>query len=60
MASKPKPPQAIVTALSGLPRRCPSCWQTVPARTSESGGVTRLSCEACGWTERYLIVERAS
>jgi hypothetical protein len=55
--SKPKPPQAIVTASAGLPRHCPSCWFGVPTRTSESGGVTRLTC-SCGWTERYLVVDR--
>lgn len=58
MASKPKTPQAIVTTAAKTPRRCPACWQTVPTRTSESGGVTRLTCPNCQWSERYLILEK--
>ena len=54
MASKPNGP--ILTL--ALPVRCPALWDSVPARTSESGGVTRLTCAACGWSERYLVVAR--
>lgn len=55
MASKPKPPTAILTTAAQTPHRCPACWSHVPTRTSESGGVTRLTC-GCGWSERYRIV----
>jgi RNase P subunit RPR2 len=55
MPSTPKPPTAIVTTSAQLPRRCPACWMAVPTRTSESGGVTRLTCGACGWSERYIV-----
>jgi hypothetical protein len=55
---KSKPEPAIVTLAARVPRRCPANWDRVPTRTSESGGVTRLTCEGCGWTERYLVVER--
>lgn len=55
-----KPAQSpIVTTEANLPsRRCPALWDSVPVRTSESGGVTRLTCEACGWSERYLVVAK--
>lgn len=53
-----KPAQGpILTTAAGVPRRCPALWDSVPTRTSESGGVTRLSCP-CGWSERYIVVER--
>lgn len=55
---KPKRETAIATTASGLPRRCPANWDSVPTRTSESGGVTRLTCGACGWSERYLVVDQ--
>lgn len=51
-------PGPIVTTAAGVPRKCPACWQTVPTRTSESGGVTRLTCPNCQWSERYLILEK--
>lgn len=56
--SKPKPAPFITTTAAQLPRRCPACWQTVPTRTSESGGVTRLTCGACQWSERYMVTDR--
>lgn len=56
---KPKPSApSIRTTASGVPRRCPACWGSVPVRTSESGGVVRLTCPACGWSERYLVVDK--
>jgi hypothetical protein len=55
---KAKPAPAIITLASGLPRRCPANWDRVPTRTSESGGVIRLTCGGCGWSERYLVVEK--
>lgn len=48
----------IHTIAAQLPRRCPAQWDAVPVRTSESGGVTRLTCPVCGWSERYLVVDR--
>lgn len=48
----------IMTTAAGLPRRCPALWDSVPVRTQESGGVTRLTCMSCNWTERYLVLER--
>lgn len=55
--SKPAAP-AIVTTADRVPRRCPRNWDSTPVRTSESGGVVRLTCWACGWSERYLVVDR--
>jgi hypothetical protein len=55
--SKRKPSQdAIDTTAEKLPRRCPACIQTVTT-TRESGAVTRLTCTACQWTERYRVVD---
>lgn len=48
----------IQTTTAKLPKRCPALWDSVPTRTSESGGVTRLTCAECGWSERYLVVDR--
>lgn len=54
-----KPTQGpIATTAAKLPRRCPALWDSVPVRTSESGGVTRLTCPECKWTERYIITDR--
>lgn len=53
-----KPQGPILTTAAMLPRRCPALWDSVPTRTSESGGVTRLTCVVCGWTEAYLVLER--
>lgn len=50
--------EPIITTPEQIPRRCPALWDSVPIRTSESGGVTRLTCMACGWTERYVVVAR--
>lgn len=55
MASKPDP--VIRTTAAKLPRRCPKLWDAVCVRTSESGGVTRLTCPACNWSERYLVID---
>lgn len=56
MSAKPQGP--ILTTIAKLPRRCPALWDSVPTRTQESGGVTRLTCAACGWTERYVVKDR--
>lgn len=56
MPTKPKPPDAITTTAAKLPRRCPACIQSVTT-TRESGAVTRLTCSACAWTERYRVVD---
>jgi hypothetical protein len=56
--SKAKPHSPIETKAADLPRRCPAQWDAVPVRTSESGGVTRLTCPACGWSERYMVTDR--
>ena len=57
MAKQSKPPDAIQTTAAKLPRRCPACRGEVIA-TGESGAVTRLTCTACNWTERYRVVDR--
>lgn len=56
MSKHPSGP--IITTAAQLPRRCPAQWDSVPTRTSERGGVTRLTCAACGWSEAYLVVAR--
>jgi hypothetical protein len=48
-----KPHGPIETKAAGPSVRCPANVDAVPTRTSESGGVTRLTCPACGWSERY-------
>lgn len=53
MPKKPPHADAIVTAR--LPMICPACADPHPAPTRESGGVTRLTCLVCSWTERYLV-----
>ena len=54
MAKKPKSPDAITTRV--LPRICPACAYDAPIPTRESGGVTRVTCPQCMWSERYLVV----
>lgn len=49
---QPKPASAILT--KSLPLRCPGCWGAHTA-TRESGGVVRLTCARCEWTERYVV-----
>lgn len=56
MAKKSKPPDAIRTTLAKLPTRCPKGWCAAVTQTRESGGVVRLTCWTCGWTERYLVI----
>lgn len=54
-----KPPQGpIQTTLAKLPKRCPALWDAIPTRTQESGGVTRLTCAVCKWTERYIVTDK--
>lgn len=57
MAKRPPRDNVILTTAANLPRRCPALWDAVPTRTSESGGVTRLTCPVCGWTERYRVTD---
>ncbi len=54
---KPKSPDAILTKQAALPQRCPACWGSIPVSVHESGGVTRLTCLACKWTERYRVTD---
>lgn len=51
-------PGYITTKAADLPKRCPALYDSVPTRTSESGGITRLTCAKCGWTEAYLVTDR--
>lgn len=38
-----------------LPAHCPACWFGAVTPKSESGAVTRLTCDDCAWSERYLV-----
>ena len=55
MAKKFSKPDYIATVAASLPRICPACANMPLLRTSESGGVLRLTCAPCAWTERYLV-----
>jgi len=52
-----KKPSAIITLAKDVPTRCPALWDAEPTRAYESGGVIRLTCPVCGWTERYLVTD---
>lgn len=54
---KPKAPDAIVTTFARLPKICPACAKPNLTRTYESAGVSRMTCGACQWTERYLVTD---
>ena len=54
--AKKSAPDAIQTR--ALPAHCPACLFGALTRLSESGGVTRVTCQDCAWSERYLILER--
>ena len=50
--AKPKPQGPIATkALHGI---CPACANRDVARV-DSFGIWKLTCQACGWTEKYMV-----
>jgi Zn ribbon nucleic-acid-binding protein len=57
MPKPPKPADAILTVAARMPKICPACAKPDISRAYESAGITRVTCGACNWTERYRVTD---
>jgi ribosomal protein L37AE/L43A len=47
-------PPSLPIKTDRLPKICPACASKDVARV-DSFGIWRLTCQSCGWSEKYLV-----